>query len=75
MHRSAAGYLNQGAVNESNNPEDNNIMPMTIEEKVNQIIEDIRQEKGINPVHIFKNMAKKDYISIHGPEHHVMKYI
>ncbi len=47
-------------------------MPMTIEEKANQIVEDIRQEKGINPVHIFKNMAKKDYISIHGPEHHIL---
>lgn len=43
-------------------------MPMTIEEKANQIVEDIRQEKGINPVRIFKNMAKKDYISIHGPD-------
>ena len=47
-------------------------MPMTIEEKANQIVEDIRQEKGTNPVHIFKNMAKKDYISIHGPEHHIL---
>ena len=45
---------------------------MTIEEKARLIIRDIRQEKGTNPVRIFKNIAKKDYISIHGPEHHVL---
>ncbi len=45
---------------------------MTIEEKANRIIEDIRKEKGINPINMFKIMAKKDYISIHGPEHHIL---
>ena len=45
---------------------------MTIEEKANRIIEDIRKEKGINPINMFKTMAKKDYISIHGPEHHIL---
>ena len=45
---------------------------MTIEEKVIRIIEDIRQETSCNPVHIFKNMARKEYVSIHGPEHHVL---
>ncbi len=43
---------------------------MTIEEKANRIIEDIRNEKGVNPIKMFKSMAKKEYISIHGPEHH-----
>lgn len=32
---------------------------MTIEEKANRIIEDIRKEKGINPINMFKTMAKK----------------
>ena len=45
---------------------------MNPEEKAIKIIEDIKQEKGYNPVHIFKNMAQKDYISIHGPEHHIL---
>ena len=45
---------------------------MTVEEKAKRIIEDIKLEKGCNPVRIFKNMAKKEYISIHGPEHHIL---
>ena len=45
---------------------------MTVEEKAIKIIEDIKQEPGFNPVLIFKNMARKDYISIHGPEHHIL---
>ena len=45
---------------------------MTTEEKAKLIIKDIRSEKGCSPVQIFKNMAKKDYISIHGPEHHIL---
>ena len=45
---------------------------MTIEEKAKRIIEEIQQEKGRSPVRIFKNMARKDYISIHGPEHHIL---
>ena len=42
------------------------------EEKAKRIIEDIRKEQGCSPVRIFKNMAGKDYISIHGPEHHIL---
>lgn len=45
---------------------------MTIEEKANRIIEDILHEKGVNPIRMFKSMAKKEYISMHGPEHHVL---
>ena len=45
---------------------------MTIEEKANQIIGDIRNEKGTDPIRMFKNLAQKEYISIHGPEHHVL---
>ena len=45
---------------------------MNIEEKTKRIIADIQQEKGCNPAHIFKNMAQKEYISIHGPEHHIL---
>jgi len=45
---------------------------MTTEEKARQIIIDVRREKGVNPVHIFKKMAANDYISMHGPEHHIL---
>lgn len=45
---------------------------MTVEEKGNLIIQDIKKETGTNPIRIFKNIAKNDYISIHGPEHHVL---
>lgn len=45
---------------------------MTIEEKADLIIRDIKNETGINPVRIFKRMAKKEYINIHGPEHHIL---
>lgn len=45
---------------------------MTIEEKGRQIILDIQKETGVNPVKIFQNIAKKDYINMHGPEHHVL---
>lgn len=45
---------------------------MNITEKADLIIQDVKKEKGVNPAVIFQNMARKDYISIHGPEHHVL---
>ncbi len=45
---------------------------MTAEEKAGKIISDIKLEKGSDPVRIFKNIAKKGYVSIHGPEHHIL---
>ena len=45
---------------------------MTLEEKGRKIICEIKKEPGTSPVKIFKNMAKRDYIAIHGPEHHVL---
>ncbi len=45
---------------------------MTVEEKARRIIKDIKEEKGVNPVNIFKKMSVKDYINIHGPEHHIL---
>lgn len=41
---------------------------MTIAEKSEHIICDIKRETGVNPIKIFKNIAKNDYVSIHGPE-------
>lgn len=45
---------------------------MTVAEKAAYIIRDIKKETGPNPVQIFKNIAKQDYVNIHGPEHHVL---
>ena len=45
---------------------------MTTEEKAKLIISDIQKEKGCSPVRIFKNMANKEYINLHGPEHHIL---
>ena len=47
-------------------------MIMTIKEKAELIIKDIKLEKGTSPVRIFKNIAQKEYVSIHGPEHHIL---
>ena len=45
---------------------------MTINEKAELILNDIKREEGTNPIRIFKNIAKKEYLSIHGPEHHIL---
>ena len=45
---------------------------MTVSEKASLIIKDIRNETGTNPIRIFKNMAQKPCVSIHGPEHHIL---
>ena len=45
---------------------------MTTEEKAGLIIKDIQKETCTNPVRIFRNIASKEYVSIHGPEHHVL---
>ena len=45
---------------------------MILEEKAGKIIQDIKTEKGSNPIIIFKHIASKEYISIHGPEHHIL---
>lgn len=45
---------------------------MTIIEKSELIINDIKKETGVNPIRIFKNIANKEYVDIHGPEHHIL---
>ena len=45
---------------------------MTVREKAELIVKDIKKEQGTNPVLIFKNIAEKEYVSIHGPEHHIL---
>lgn len=45
---------------------------MTIEERSKNIIHDIKMEQGKNPVKIFEDMISKEYICMHGPEHHIL---
>lgn len=45
---------------------------MTVEEKARLIIRDIKNESGINPCDMFRTLVKKDYINMHGPEHHIL---
>ena len=47
---------------------------MTVREKAELIVKDIKKEQETNPVIIFKNIAEKEYVSIHGPEHHILGY-
>lgn len=43
-----------------------------MEEKANKIIQACIKETSKNPITIFNNIAKQDYIRIHGPEHHIL---
>ncbi len=43
-----------------------------MEERVKKIVAACMQEKSKNPVEIFYNIAQKDFIRIHGPEHHIL---
>lgn len=45
---------------------------MTVYEKAQLIIKDIKSEEGVNPIHIFKRIAQNEYVSMHGPEHHIL---
>ena len=43
-----------------------------MEERAKQIIEMCLAEKSKNPIEIFNTIAHKDFMRIHGPEHHVL---
>lgn len=43
-----------------------------MEERAKRIIEDLLREKSRNPIEIFQNIAHRDFVRIHGPEHHVL---
>ncbi len=43
-----------------------------MEERAKKIIEACLKENSKNPIEIFYNMAQKDFVRIHGPEHHVL---
>ena len=43
-----------------------------MEDRVKRIIECCLNEKSKNPITVFNRIAQKDFIRIHGPEHHVL---
>lgn len=45
---------------------------MTVEEKAKLIISDIKSQTGTDPCVMFRNLVKNSYMSIHGPEHHIL---
>lgn len=47
-------------------------MEYTLEQKFDLIEQDIVKCKGTNPIAIAKEIMKKPYINIHGPEHHLL---
>lgn len=47
-------------------------MTYTLEDKYNLIKEEIKKETSKNPITIVKKIMHKDFINIHGPEHHFL---
>ncbi len=43
-----------------------------MEERAKKILEVLFREKSKNPIEIFQNITHRDFIRIHGPEHHVL---
>jgi len=43
-----------------------------VEERAKKIIDACLQETSKNPIDIFCNIAQRDFVRIHGPEHHVL---
>ena len=47
-------------------------MVYSFDEKIKLIKDNLLKEKSKNPIEILINIMKEDYISIHGPEHHIL---
>ena len=47
-------------------------MKYTLEEKFKFIHECIIKENSTNPIEIVKNIMHKEFINMHGPEHHFL---
>lgn len=47
-------------------------VPLTTAEKAKLILADIAEETSTDPLEIFRNIVARDYVGIHGPEHHII---
>ncbi len=45
---------------------------MEMQERYAKIKAALIEEKGVDPIRILKNIASKDFVSLHGPEHHFL---
>ena len=45
---------------------------LTLNDKYLLIKESLLKEKELDPIKIIKNLMNKDFINIHGPEHHFL---
>ena len=45
---------------------------MEMQERYARIKAALLQEKGTDPIAILKEVASKDFVSLHGPEHHFL---
>ena len=45
---------------------------MAMEERARKMVDACLQEKSKSPIDIFYNIARKEFVRIHGPEHHVL---
>lgn len=45
---------------------------LTLEERGQRIIDACLAEKSISPYVVFRNVARRDFVRMHGPEHHVL---
>lgn len=43
-----------------------------MEDRAKKIVEACLQEKSKNPIEIFVNIAKREFVRMHGPEHHIL---
>ena len=48
------------------------IMNISMEEKYSLIKKNLLDEKGTNPIKIIKHLMHKEFVNIHGPEHHFL---
>ena len=47
-------------------------MEYSLNEKYDLIITEVAKAKSRNPIEIIKAVMHKDYIDVHGPEHHFL---
>ena len=43
-----------------------------MKDNVNKIVEACLKDTSKNPVEIFRNITRNDYVAMHGPEHHIL---
>lgn len=47
-------------------------MEYTMQDRARFIVEDCLKITTNDPIKIFREIANKDYVRIHGPEHHIL---